>query len=82
MQLFWDPQLIKHFVNADARYAVVPEDFQTDNFEKELVKGTDFLRSLDGAGSEKRILNYQTFLLEAVIMDNSTSLCECAAGSR
>ena len=76
VQLFWDPRLVNAFINADDAFAQVPEDFESQNFNKSVVKGDQFLRGLKKAEAETRVTNYQSFLLGALLDDKSTGHCE------
>ena len=75
VQLFWDPKLVEPFNNADETIAALPEDFEQENFVKDVVFGVDFLRSLKDADDETIVANYQGFLLGAVLDDKLTGTC-------
>ena len=78
--VIFDPLLVEPFVQADDDIANVPAGFEDQNFEKELVKGDDFLERLSGADEEAIIRNYQTFLLGAVMDDKNTGMCKFSTG--
>ncbi|KAK4686078.1 RNA-dependent RNA polymerase, partial [Tremellales sp. Uapishka_1] len=72
VQLIWDPMIVNDFQNADDSFAEALPTFETDNFDKEVVKGDVFLESMEGQGEEAWIINYQKFLLGALLDDRST----------
>jgi len=76
--LYWDPELVEPFTNAEEHYADVPEDFVQTNFEKDVVKVDDFLKALkkEGADEEMIIANQQRFLLSALQDDKSAGSCK------
>jgi hypothetical protein len=74
--IVFDPTLVEPFVQADDEIANAPEEFEEENFEKELIKGDDFLKQLSGADEDTLIRNYHTFLLGAVMDDKITGQCE------
>ena len=78
--IIFDPLLVEPFIQADDNIANIPAGFEAQNFEKELVKGDDFLKQLAGAGEEALIRNYQTFLLGAVMDDKNTGMCRSPTG--
>ena len=69
------------FENADESFADVPPGFESENFDKEVVKGDEFLSRLDGADTETVVANCQKFLLGALLDDKSTGHCEYEVGS-
>jgi hypothetical protein len=75
--IIFDRALVKPFVQAADHIANAPPDFETENFEKEMVQGTDYLSALSeiGADDEQTIGNYQTFLLGAVSDEPLAGLC-------
>ena len=82
VKLFWDPRLVNAFTNADDGYAAVPKDFEKENFNKTVVKGDEFLRGLEKAEEDTRIVNYQSFLLNALLDDKATGCCESSHSAK
>ena len=74
--IIFDQSLVQPFVEADAVIANIPAGFEEANFEKELLKGDQFLEGLAGSGEEAKIRNYQTFLLGAVLDDKLAGQCK------
>jgi hypothetical protein len=75
--IIWDPALVEPFIQAPDDIANVPSGFESENFEKELVQGSDFLRALSRtkANEEDTISSYQVFLLGAVSDEPLAGLC-------
>lgn len=76
VQLFWDPALVEPFENAPDEFATTPDDFVRDNFEKELIKGEEFLVATRECSDEERIRAMQQFLLGGLEGDSLTGQCE------
>jgi hypothetical protein len=74
--IIFDPALVEPFVQADDYIANIPPNFEEENFEKELIKGDQFLERLAGLGEEAMIMNYQTFLLGALLDAKITGQCK------
>lgn len=74
--VIYEPALVEPFHNADEAIATTPLSFEEENFEKEFVKGTDFLSELKGEGDETMVRNYQHFLLGSIQDDKTTGTCE------
>jgi hypothetical protein len=74
--IIFDSALVEPFVQADDGIANTPGGFEEENFEKELIKGDDFLEQLSGADEETLIRNYHTFLLGAVMDANIFGQCK------
>ncbi|WWC87943.1 uncharacterized protein L201_002843 [Kwoniella dendrophila CBS 6074] len=72
LSLFWDESLVKPFKNAEDHYAETPEDFEEENFDKEVLKGVDFLASIEGLEEDEKIRELQNWLLSAVMGDELT----------
>lgn len=73
--VIFDPRLVSEFKNAEDHYATTPDTFEAENFEKGLVKVTDFLTQLDGADYDTLTRNYQTFLLGSVLDEKNAGCC-------
>jgi hypothetical protein len=80
VQLFWAKELVEGFTNADDGIADLPEGFEAENFDKEVVKGSEFLDVVEkeGMGEEEKVMGMQEFLLGALKDGNSTGQCESA----
>jgi hypothetical protein len=78
VQVFWDPALVEPFQNAPDEYAMVPDGFVSENFEREVLKVSEFLMALEvaGADEETRIANQQRYLLGAIEDDMAAEKCE------
>lgn len=74
--VIYDSRLVTEFKNADDRFATTPETFEEENFEKGLVKGTEFLAQLKGSEEDTLIRNYQTFLLGSLLDEKIAGTCE------
>nr|XP_031858493.1 uncharacterized protein CI109_006138 [Kwoniella shandongensis]KAA5525565.1 hypothetical protein CI109_006138 [Kwoniella shandongensis] len=74
VQLFWGKELVEKFKNADDVYADVPADFEQENFDKQVVKGTEFLGALvtDDVDEGGRIAREQEWLLAGIKGDALT----------
>ncbi|RXK35887.1 hypothetical protein M231_06851 [Tremella mesenterica] len=70
VQIIWDPEIVGPFKNADDSFADTPQDFEKQNFVKDIVKGHEFLAALDGVSEETLVANYQSFLLAALKDDH------------
>lgn len=81
--IIWDPVLVEPFTQAADDIANVPSGFEADNFEKELVQGSDFLRALSrtNGSEEDTISSYQVFLLGAVSDEPLAGLCTSNLGT-
>jgi hypothetical protein len=77
VQVIWDRALVDSFSNASDEHVVVPDDFVSENFEKEVLKVGEFLQALGAAGAdeETKIANQQRYLLGAIEDDMSTGNC-------
>jgi hypothetical protein len=73
--VIFDPRLVSEFQNADDHFATTPETFEEENFDKGLVKGTEFLRNLGEAEDDTVTLNNHTFLLGSLLDENLTGIC-------
>jgi hypothetical protein len=84
VQLFWAKDLVEGFRNADEGFADLPAEFEAENFDKEVVKGYEFLNALeDGDGSEEQEeAGMQAFLLAALNDDKSAGHCERGWGTK
>ena len=74
--VIWEKDLVDNFNNASIEHALSPPEFESRYFEKEVVKGTEFLDALRGQDSETVVLNQQSFLLGAILDDKLTGNCE------
>lgn len=79
VSLFWDPALVEPFTNADAAGATPPDGFIEENFERELVKGTEVLRGLQGCDEETKMRNLQRYLLAGLGGDGQIGKCKLAS---
>ncbi|WVQ78860.1 hypothetical protein IAT38_000951 [Cryptococcus sp. DSM 104549] len=73
-QVIFDQAIVEPFNNAPDHFANVPNEFEGDNFDKQVVKGTEFLEGLAGADEETRVVNMQKWLLGGLSGDTATSL--------
>lgn len=74
--VIFDPALVNPFRNADDGIAITRPTFEEENFEKELVKGTDFLAQLEGSDDATLARNYQHFLLSSILDERTTGKCK------
>ena len=74
--LIWTRAIVDAFENAHDHFASIPNDFEEDNFDKEVVQGEEFLSRLEGQDDEMKTINYQSFLLGALLDDKSTGHCQ------
>ena len=78
VNVIWEPSLVDSFTNADLSHADLPDDFEAENFDKEVVKVEELVQAVELAGGDEGMLalNQQTFLLGAMMDDRSTGNCE------
>lgn len=81
-QIFWEPELIAQFLNADETFAEIPVDFVEKNFKRNVVKVEEFHAALEAEGADKEMIiaNQQHFLLGALQDDKSTGNCKSRNG--
>ncbi|WVF65849.1 hypothetical protein IAT40_000586 [Kwoniella sp. CBS 6097] len=66
VQLFWNEDLVANFKNAEDHFAEPPDNFESENFDKEVVQGTTFLNEVEGESEDTSIAKMQRWLLGAV----------------
>jgi hypothetical protein len=79
--LYWDPELVGPFQNADEAGAVAEPGFIEANFEKTTVTGTEVLAGLENKGEEDKVVNLQRYLLAGLGGDVLTAKCELLSSS-
>ncbi|WRT65728.1 uncharacterized protein IL334_002676 [Kwoniella shivajii] len=72
LQLFWDKDIVEHFRNPEDMYAETPDDFEKENFDKEIMKGTEFLNKIECLDEESSTREMQGWLLGAMMGDELT----------
>nr|XP_018264757.1 uncharacterized protein I303_02936 [Kwoniella dejecticola CBS 10117]OBR86915.1 hypothetical protein I303_02936 [Kwoniella dejecticola CBS 10117] len=70
--LVWHHELVRPFRNAPDEVAETPHDFEEQNFDKSVVKGTAFLDTIKDLDEPGQIKEYQKWLLDAVLGDPLT----------
>ncbi|WVQ93483.1 hypothetical protein IAU59_000557 [Kwoniella sp. CBS 9459] len=66
VQLFWSDDLVSSFQNAADHFAETPDNFEAENFDKDVVQGTTFLEETRGESEDTRISKMQSWMLGGV----------------
>ncbi|ORX33255.1 RNA dependent RNA polymerase-domain-containing protein [Kockovaella imperatae] len=70
LNVIWEPSLVQSFVNADLSVLDAPDDFESENFDKEVLQVEAVASGVQSV--DEMIMNHQVFLLVALKDDKST----------
>ncbi|WWC68587.1 uncharacterized protein I206_102517 [Kwoniella pini CBS 10737] len=70
--IMWAKELVEPFNNSPDDLASTPKGFEEQNFDKSVVKGTEFLDRIKGLNEAERVREMQGWLLDAVLGDQLT----------